>query len=218
MAPRKSRRRGPKSLPARAKKIRGAGQKCAPSCVFSSRNRTDKDRLVMLSTRMLQRKNRGFGNQTMQSYRNGFNCMWRFASKVMKRFGIPRPGQFRSTNAHGGRMWATKQECRLTGKQAATIIEACMDNQATQSQLAKVRHSLSYAYLLTHSVPRSNYKEVAAMVDSFIQSEIAPPTKSLIPTRIPTPEQLKSAHTKPWTAECGQSLIACVSNPQRGQY
>ena len=41
----------------------------------------------------------------------------------MKRKGIPRAGQFAKFNVHGGRLWGTRKECKLTNKMAGEIFE-----------------------------------------------------------------------------------------------
>ena len=37
--------------------------------------------------------------------RKGFHAMWRFASPLLKKWGVPEPGEFIKSNLHRGVMW-----------------------------------------------------------------------------------------------------------------
>ena len=39
----------------------------------------------------------------------------------MRRRGFKRPGEFRKTNQHGGRLWASRKECNMTNKAAGDV-------------------------------------------------------------------------------------------------
>ena len=78
----------------------------------------------------------------------------------MRRKKIPEPGQFRKNNIHGGQLWASRKECKLTDKMAGQIIERVYTSKKVGiHQLRQVRHSFSYAYYLTtgkaRELPRS---------------------------------------------------------------
>ena len=54
--------------------------------------------------------------------------MWKHAARYMTRKGIPRPGEFDPRNIHGGQLWGTRKECKLTDKMAGEIIERCYES------------------------------------------------------------------------------------------
>ena len=86
----------------------------------------------------------------------------------MTRKGIPRPGEFDPRNIHGGQLWGTRKECKLTDKMAGEIIERCYESgKVGLDQLKQVRHSMSYAFYLTTGTGGENYPEVRAQWRSF---------------------------------------------------
>ena len=119
------RKRGPQPLNHEAKRPRGAG----------------------LISRREFRMGMNLTKATADAYRAGFNCMWKHASKYMQRKGIPRPGEFRKDNPHGGKLWGSRKECKLTDHMAGNIIERVYESgKVGLDQLKQVRHSMSYAY------------------------------------------------------------------------
>ena len=85
----------------------------------------------------------------------------------MRRKGIPEAGQFRKNNIHGGKLWASRKECKLTDKMAGQIIERVyISKKVGIHQLRQVRHSFSYAYYLTTGTAEENYPEVKAQFDA----------------------------------------------------
>ena len=142
----------------------------------------------------------------MAAYRAGYNVMWKYAGDYMRRKGFKRPGQFRRDNQHGGRLWASRKECTMTNNAAGEILERVYESGAVSwRQLAQVRHSLSYSYYLRTANGGSNWPEVRAQWRSFSLAKL-PKTRSLMPTRIPTPQNLKEAFTKPWSKDHPLSL------------
>ena len=142
----------------------------------------------------------------MRIYRAGFRLMWRLCPKYLTRIGVPKPGSFRKKNQHGGAMWSLPSECNLTGKQASTIIEKCYEAGTTKDGLKSVRKTMSYAHELTTSIETAQYEEVDEMWTSLDLKECNE-GKSLMPMRIPTPEDLKEAFTKEWSPECDRELL-----------
>ena len=142
----------------------------------------------------------------MKAYRAGYNTMWKYARAYMKRKGFKEPGEFRKDNQHGGKLWASRKECQMTNTSAGEIIERVYESkEVSKRQLAQVRHSLSYSFYLQTGEGGSNWPEVGAQWRSFNVGRL-PKKKSLVPTRIPTPENLKAAFTKPWTTNHELSL------------
>jgi len=189
------RHKGPKSFLEKAKKPKGAG----------------------LVQRREFRQNENVTKWTRYAYRAGFNTMWKHAGTYMKRRGIKRPGEFRKTNQHGGRLWACRKECNMTDKAAGEIIERCYDSKkVTRDQLEQVRHSLSYSYYLKTGIGGDNWPEVKAQWRSFHLAGLPKPKRSVKPTRIPTPLNLREAFRKQWKpngeltlAEFMVGVLAC---------
>ena len=135
----------------------------------------------------------------MKAYRAGYNTMWKYARAYMTRKKFKKPGEFRRDNQHGGMLWASRKECQMTNKAAGEILERVYESgKVSKRQLAQVRHSMSYSYYLKTGEGGSNWPEVGAQWRSFNLATL-PKDKTLVPTRIPTPENLKQAFTKPWT-------------------
>ena len=149
---------------------------------------------------------------TASAYRTGFNTCWKYAGSYMARKGILKPGKFNPTNVHGGKMWGSRKECRLTDKMAGNILERVYESgKVGIDQLKQVRHSLSYAYYLTTGVQGENYPEVYAQWKSFDLSNLPGVRRPVKPTRIPTPANLKQAFTTKWTRAHPQSLTMFVT-------
>ena len=143
----------------------------------------------------------------MKAYRAGYNTMWKHAGAYMKRKGFKKPGEFREDNQHGGKLWASRKECQMTDTSAGEIIERVYESKKVSwRQLAQVRHSLSYSFYLQTGEGGSNWPEVSAQWRSYNLARLPKTSKSLLPTRIPTPQNLKEAFTKPWTTDHELSL------------
>ena len=172
----------------------------------SLRERVVLPKYMGLKQRKVKRVNEFRSNESMKSYRKGYNVMWRKCPQYMKRIkSAKEPGEFNKKNAHQGKLWGSSKECQLTGRQASLILEKCYEAGCTYAQLKKVKSSLSYAYFLTTGKLALNYKEVWDMWATL--GDFEPPTTSIKPTRIPTPEDLKTAWTTPWHKDCGMSLV-----------
>ena len=142
----------------------------------------------------------------MNAYRAGYNTMWKYAGPYMRRKGFKQPGEFRKDNQHGGRLWASRKECQMTNRAAGEILERVYESgKVSERQLNQVRHSLSYSYYLKTGEGGSNWPEVGAQMRSFNIASL-PKTRSLLPTRIPTPQNVKDAFNKQWTTDHELSL------------
>ena len=173
-------KQGPKSYKDKAKRKRGAG----------------------LRTRREFRHGLNLTPATAYAYRTGFNTMWKHAGAYMARKGIKRPGEFRKRNIHGGKLWASRKECNMTDAIAGNIIERVYESgHVGLDQLKQVRHSLSYAYYLTHRVQGENYPEVYAQWKTFDLQKLPGVRRSVKPKRIPTPANLKTAFKKRWSRQ-----------------
>ena len=99
----------------------------------------------------------------------------------------------------------------MTDKTAGEILERCYESgKATEDQLKQVRHSLSYSYYLQTGIGGENWPEVNAQWRSFRLADLPKSSRTVKPTKIPTPLNLKEAYTKPWTPDCGMSLAEWI--------
>ena len=138
----------------------------------------------------------------MKAFRAGFNTMWRHVGAYMKRKGFKKAGEFRKDNQHGGKLWASRRECQMTNRTAGEIVDKLYESgKVTARQLKQVRHSLSYSYYLKTGNGGDNWPEVKAQFRSFNFADLPDSIRPLLPTRIPTPQNLKQAFTKQWTPE-----------------
>ena len=178
-------KRGPKGYKDKATKQRGAG----------------------LITRRETRKWENAPLSTLRSVRQGWRLAWKFAGKYLRYKKVPT--KFRKGNIHGGKLWANRNECKMTDKLAGEVIERVyLSGKATLSQLKKVRHSLSYSYYLMTGVSEENWPEVYCQWESFDIKNLPQSTRrSLVATRIPVPANLKTAFTKQWTPAHPMSLV-----------
>jgi hypothetical protein len=136
----------------------------------------------------------------MKAFRTGFNTMWKHAGAYMRRKGIKRAGQFRRDNQHGGKLWASRRECQMTNRIAGVIVDKLYESgKLSARHLNQVRHSLSYSYYLKTGLAGDNWAEVKAQFRSFDFASLPDSIRPLVATRIPTPQNLKEAFTKPWT-------------------
>ena len=142
---------------------------------------------------------------TMQTYRTGYRTMWKHAKAYMERKRLPRPGTFRKANHHAGHLWATGSECKLTGVQAARILEICFEAKISEAALKQVKKSLSYAHFLRTGIVSRNWDEVKNTFDTF--GEFGKVVQPTMPEHVPTPDQLKEGFMKPWSKETGMPLL-----------
>ena len=160
-----------------------------------------KQRIVQ---RLIEKKSAG----TMTAYRAGYAAAWRYAAAHMKKLGLPKPGEFRKGNVHGGALWGDAKECKLTGTQAAQILEICMENGMSLHQLLQLKKSWSFAYLLRTGNNKANFPKVKNMFESFMKEQLRDRSKtSTLPTRVASIDELKKAFTTEWSPGCGMGLV-----------
>ena len=79
---------------------------------------------------------------TAKAYRTGYNTAWKVAGAYMARKGLKRPGEFDPRNIHGGQLYASRKECRITDQIAGNIIERAYESgKVGVDQLKQIRHS-----------------------------------------------------------------------------
>jgi len=170
------------------------------------KDKATRQRGAGLVTRRETRKWENAPAATLRSVRQGWNLAWRHAGRYMKYKRIPR--QFREGNIHGGKLWANRNECKMSDKMAGEVLERVyLSAKASLAQLKQVRHWLSYSYYLMTGNSEGNWPEVGLQWESFNLASLPTIRKSLIAVRIPVPLNLKTAFTKPWTPTHPMPLI-----------
>lgn len=139
--------------------------------------------------------------ETHQKRRQGYHIMWDNAPGKCKQLGFPKPGTFHRDNGHRGEIWGWPKECNMTDQKAGKILlELIRLGTLTLSQLEVVRKSLAYSYQLKGGLVtkyKKNWAEVYRVWKGVDDIKCAP-TKSTKPTRIPTPEENRTAATTRW--------------------
>ena len=85
------------------------------------KDKATRQRGAGLVTRRETRKWENAPAATLRSVRQGWNLAWRHAGRYMKYKRIPR--QFREGNIHGGKLWANRNECKMSDKMAGEVLE-----------------------------------------------------------------------------------------------
>ena len=79
------------------------------------------------------RANEKRSKMTLHRYCNGYKMIWTKAGRYVRRLShFPKPGSCDPRNQQGGYMPALPGDVRLTGKQAAAILEKCADADGTR--------------------------------------------------------------------------------------
>ena len=150
----------------------------------------------------------------MRKYRVGYRKIWLYAGNYCRKLKhFPKPDSL-GPNQHNGVMPSMPGEFRLTGKQAATMLEKCGPQTGIAYETFKsVSSCLSYLYQIQSKgyTNLDNFPEVKRVFKDFSKSDFAEPTTSLKPEHVPSPQQLKGAFTKPWRKSCGWSLPKFMS-------
>ena len=178
--PKQKRKRGPKSFKEKRVLFRGAG--------YEAKLRYEVD----------QNKSDAIHAQ----YRYGYQLIWRVVEPAMlKQLSFPAMGTFEKNNGQDGLIWGWRKECNMTNKKAGKLLLACIQSRKlTMPQLGSVRKSLAYTFqLMGNKVTKKedNWPEVGRVWESVGQDKCVP-TKSTLPTCIPTPDDLKKAFTSRW--------------------
>ena len=159
--------------------------------------------------RMTYRLNKMKSKSTLQMYRSGFRRMWDYAPDRLSKWKIPRPGSWRF-NQMGGVMWASPAEYRrnpLSGKRCALVLEIAHERECSKDNLKLMRKTCSFLFQLDTGTSGENFPDVNAMMKTLDMKQCGSPSKSLLPSRIISPGQLKEVFTKEWEPGCGMSLI-----------
>ena len=160
--------------------------------------------------RMVYRMTKMKSKHTLKVYKAGWYQMWKRAGNLLKSWKIPEPGSWDKYNQMGGRMWATPAEYRrnpLSGNRCALVLEHAYDNKVPLDTLKQMRKTCSFLYHLKTGISGKNFPIVDAMMECLDPRGCGPKKCSLTPTKIISPEQLRTAFTKEWTPESVMSLV-----------
>ena len=150
----------------------------------------------------------------MAQLRVGWTKMWKVIPKELKKMNIPPPGSFDPGNAHNGIMWGWPAECNMTDKKAKRILFKCYETKrVTANELKNIRKTLAYSHELKGGSCKKNWPSIKGLFKEALNLKTLPKgraSNSTKPTKIPTPEQLKQAFTKPWSRGCGLPLTKWV--------
>ena len=146
--------------------------------------------------------------------------MWRVAEKEMKKHKIPESFSYDPMNIHKGEMPGWPKECNWTDNKAKRVLYACYrSGQLSFAQLRDVRKSLSYLYELKtggNIEKQKNWAGVKQVWKTFRftgPTPVRPSENSNVPWIIPSPQDLKTAFTTPWTPKTKMPLMVwCVGS------
>ena len=152
-------------------------------------------------------KNEMRSAETMKKYRYGLRLWVQGCSVYLKRIGVKSPGEYSKSNQHGGECFALPGDIRLNENQAAQILYKCYKSGQTEAQLKVVKKTLSYAYQIQGGEPGKNFKTLAGVWMVMQKEKMKPQQHFVVPTKIPRPEDLRFAFTKPWGKQSDISLV-----------
>ena len=99
-------------------------------------------------------------------------------------------------------------DLRLSGKQAATILEKVCEAPGTSySQVRTVSATLSYLHAILTGTQGKNWKAVTAVLHAYDETDFQLIRKSLKPTVIPSPQNVRDAFSKGWDVACGVPFV-----------
>ena len=159
---------------------------------------------------MLERRNK----LTLKGYVAGWYAMWKWAPSLLRGWGIKPPRTYDRRNIFGGVLWGTPAEYRnnhpLSGQRCARVLERAFEKKVPLGQLLQMRKTCSLIYMLHSGEGGKNFPVVDSMVRCLGPDErnCGPKVRSLVPTKIMSPDQLKESLTKEWRgADSGMSLV-----------
>ncbi len=147
--------------------------------------------------------------------RKGFNAMWRFAPSLLRKWKVPKVGEFEKTNIHGGRLWGSYTEWHkkpLTARRIALIFEKCALNmECSDCVLKQISKTMSYLYLLQTGIPRSNWPSLPGLKITLAKRKKIEQQQTVKPSKVPTGHQLAYAFTREWREnDEGWSLLRFI--------
>ena len=148
--------------------------------------------------------------------RKGFAAMWRYAPKKLRKWKVPKPGEFIKNNIHGGRLWGGYTEWHknpITANRIGKLFEACaLNEKCSDSSLCQISKCMSYLYLLETGESRKNWKTLPGLKVTLAKRKRVKTVSTVLPEHIPAPQQLVHAFTTEWRPnEEGMSLLRFIT-------
>ena len=173
-----------------------------------------------LRRRNQYRKNAKKSKASMKTYRTHYRLMWdnpwsgKYCRSLIKK-GFKPPGSYSKTNQHGGVMPALPGEFKLTGFQAAQILEKVATSGTklglvSYSQVRGVSKCLSYLHTLKTGISGKNWSRVEETLGGFKPTDFEV-KRTMVPTKIPSVANLKRAFTTEYNDECGMKFAKWVT-------
>ena len=164
-----------------------------------------------MKARMVFRTNKIKSKHTLIAYRSGWQRMWEYSPKLLEGWGVPEPGSWPETNQMGGVMHATPQDYRkhpISGSRLALLLEDAYEKGVTLANLKLMRKTCSYFFHLKTGKSGRNFSIVDGMMESLDPAGCGLKKKSLLPTKIITPDSLRTSFTSEWRGpDSGMCLI-----------
>jgi len=140
--------------------------------------------------------------------------MWRFAPDLLRKWKVPKVGEFQKTNLHGGRLWGSYTEWHrkpITARRIALIFEKCaLNTNCSDAVLKQTSKTLSYLYLLETGVPKSNWPSLPGLKITLAKRKKIRQQQTVKPLDVPTGHQLAYAFTREWR----ENNKSCASSVQ----
>ena len=158
-----------------------------------------------------------------QAYIGGFRLWWRCCPAYLKSIGVKPEGTYDVNNHTGGKIPCNAEEIHLTEQQACRILWYCYKSGQkgegreaypwlTEDMLKLVKKCLSHVYQIQggEDLKKKNWAKVLRTWlrtnPKKMSPRIGPKTKA-DPKRTPTPRELKTAFSKPWSPTCEWPLF-----------
>ena len=164
-----------------------------------------------MKARMVWRTTKIKSKHTIKAYRSGWHQMWKYGRPLLESWGIPEPGSYCPTNQMGGLMPATPAEYRkhpISGTRLALLLENAYEEGITEANLKVMRKTCSFLHHLKTGKSGKNFDIVDGMMESLDPAGCGVQKRFLVPTKIATPAELRTAFTSEWRGpESGMSLV-----------
>ena len=160
------------------------------------------------STQLQYERDELRSGETRKKQRYGFRLMWKCAPREMRRFKVGTVGSFDENNVHGGECWGWPRECKLTKSQARTIYYTMYKTrELTIDQLCVVKKAFAHAWELVGGTPGGNFPGVKEIWGIIRVGKTATKKHSVVPERVPTPEELRTPFNREWRPDSPMSLV-----------
>ena len=132
---------------------------------------------------------------------------------MMSSFGFGKPGSFDKGNGFGGVMWGYEKECPMTNMRAGKLFLKLWERRVLSvTQMKCVRKHLCFTHELNKGRIGVNWSEVDRVAGVVKYRELEKNKKfSVVPTKIPSVNQIRDAFDKEWTPDNEMAFIPWLS-------